>query len=208
MPAPRIDLATSPTAGRLPEPTAKPEPPPKPEPALKLEPRPATSSWTPTPEPAPGPTKLELARVPKREAQTPPRPQLEPEPEPGLEDWPEEPILETPDMGTYQVEEEPVEVIDSWSKVLPPRSPTRKEPHGPAPARRRRAEDDSYTDHLDDDDHPARRKGLAGCLLTLIFLGTLVAGVSYSLFGHEIADWLEVQGVLDYLPEWLRVHAP
>lgn len=211
LPAPKIDLATPPPAGRPPEPLFKSEPIPKPEPALKLEPRPATSGWPPSaPEPALGPTKLELARVPRREAQTPAPPKLEPEqePEPELEGWPEEPILETPDIGSYRVEEEPVEVIDSWSKVLPPRSPTRKDPQGPAPARRRRAEDDSYTDHLDQDDHPARRKGLAGCFLTLIFLGTLVAGVSYFLFGHEIADWLEVRGILDYLPEWLRLHAP
>jgi hypothetical protein len=149
--------------------------------------------------------------VPKRDAQPPPVPQPEPEPD-EPDDWLDEPVLETPFLSNARVDEEPVEVIDSWSKVLPPRSPSRKaESQGPAPARRRRAEYDSYTDHLDDEqDHPARRKkgSVAGCFLLVLFLGTLVAGGSYSLFGHEIADWLEVHGYLQYLPEWLRLHLP
>ncbi len=145
--------------------------------------------------------------MPKREAEPPPSPQPEPAPD-EPDDWLDEPELET----HFTAQEEPVEVIDSWSKVLPPRSPSRKaEPQGPAPSRRRRAEDDSYTDHLDDDqDHPARRKkgSVAGCLLLLLFLGTLVTGGSFYLFGHEIVDWLEIHGYLQSLPEWLSRHLP
>lgn len=151
--------------------------------------------------------------MPKRDAQPPARPLPEPEPDEPEEpdDWLDEPVLETP-MSSSRVEEEPVEVIDSWSKVLPPRSPSKKsDSQGPAPARRRRAEYDSYTDHLDDDqDQLARRKkgSVAGCFLLLLFLGTLVSGGSFFLFGHEIADWLEVHGYLQYLPDWLRLHLP
>ncbi len=150
--------------------------------------------------------------MPKRDAQPPPRPLPEPEPDEPEEpdEWLDEPVLETPFIGS-RVEEEPVEVIDSWSKVLPPRTPGKKSDfQGLAPARRRRAEYDSYTDHLDDEqDHPRRKKGsVAGCFLLVLFLGTLVAGGSYFLFGHEIADWLEVHGYLQYLPEWLRLHMP
>lgn len=197
-PPPKLDLETLPPALKLGEParSAPPSWPPQPEPAA----------------PAAPPTRLELNR-PGRPSDPPATPQR-----PGqwfeenISDEESEDVQPLPTPSSFRQEpEEEVEEIDSWSKVLPPSAPAQKEA-GAAPARRRRVEYGSYTDHLDDDDaYPRRRKkGLPvfGCFLFLVLLAAAAAGAAFYLYGHEIIDWLDVRGYGQYAPQWLREYLP
>ncbi|MEW6278635.1 MAG: hypothetical protein AB1758_08450, partial [Candidatus Eremiobacterota bacterium] len=80
----------------------------------------------------------------------------------------------------------------------------------PAPRPRRAVEYKDYTDHLEADE-PARPKK-KGRWLTLfmlfLFVSLLTFGIAFYFRGHEIIDYVEVHGYLEYVPEALIKYLP